>query len=622
MRFRLSLVTLLTAISLPSAALAGLTNKSSMPVTPPAGSEATVTGLIVKMKASSGRMAASRLTSLSSLAGMRLQQLRTMSNGASVLGFPASVTADQARLIAARIESSPLVAYASPDYRRTRSATPNDPGYPDQWGLFAPSSSYETIPTVGGINMPTAWDIVTGSTDTVIAVLDTGIISHPDIAAKLLPGYDFISDVFNANDGSGRDSNPTDAGDWVTEEETAICGGGASDSSWHGTFVAGIAAASSNNSLGMTGVDWNARVLPVRVLGKCGGSDSDIIDAVRWAAGLSVAGAPANPNPADVINMSLGGFSECSAAWQEAVQEVLSVGTTIVAATGNDGFTQIDSPSSCPGIIAVTANTIEGINAIYANIGEQVAISAPGGGPASANNGTATGSGALIGSLSNSGLTTADEDTYSAGAGTSYAAPHVAGVVALLRGMAPTMHPNTIRSLITSNARPHPADTFCTQAATSGLCGAGLLDATATLQAASISVADDNTAPIVTAPSSAAGREDAPLTFQISGSDADDDTLNFGAVVGTLPSGAVINTTTGVFTWAEPVAGDHVVQVLANDGLINSTPVEVAIHVDAVVKDIPPLSNAVASKSKGGGAIDLLVLLLAAGGLLQRLRRK
>lgn len=616
-----TLLALLSLVLLPTAHAAP---------TPKAGiaTEAPVSGLIIALsrpgQMNAGSSTSATLTNLSTLAGVRLRHERTLSNGASLLSLPRPTTGAEARAITARLSTSPQVLHASPDYQRRVAATPNDPGFSDQWHLFAPTASFNDISTVGGINMPSAWDIVTGSTGTVIAILDTGLLPHAEITGQVLPGHDFVSNTFVANDGNGRDSNPADPGDWVTisELDRPECTGDvAHDSTWHGTFVAGIAAATGNNSSGISGVNWNTRILPVRVLGKCGGADSDIIDGMRWAAGLPVAGIPTNPYPADVINLSLGGFSECTAAWRSAIAEIQAAGVTIVASSGNDSAAAVTVPAACPEVIAVTAHTIEGINAFYANIGPEIAVSAPGGGQATGTDGGAIGSGLAILSLSNTGTTSALADSLTTSIGTSHATPQVAGVVALLRTLAPAMHPRTIRSLIQVGARPHPAGTYCTLAEFSGMCGTGLLDATNTLANASAALAG-NTPPVVSAPLSVAGREGTSLTFQITGTDADGDSLFFGAVAGTLPGGAAIGTTSGLFTWSTPVAGTHRLQVIANDGLSSSASQEVTVTVTAgAITDIPSFNTASSSRGKGGGSTDLILLILAAASLLLRCRK-
>lgn len=621
MFFRRSLPYALSALALSSVALAGPVAKIPGMIIP--DSQLPVSGLIVKFKPQSGSLTASaasdRLARLSSLAGTRLYAKRTMSQGATVLGLARAVTPDEARSIAGSLQGSPEVEYASPDYQRRIATSPNDALYANQWSLLAPTSSYNGTTTIGGINMPFAWDIVTGSTSTVIAVLDTGILPHADIINQLLPGYDFISDTFNANDGNGRDADPLDAGDWLSAVEVAggACGGGeVSSSSWHGTFVAGVAAATGNNSTGISGVNWNTRILPVRVLGKCGGFDSDIIDGMRWAAGLTVSGVAVNPNPADVVNMSLSGLSECTVAWQAAIAEVHAAGVTIVAASGNDGAAQVGSPAVCDNVIAVTAHSIEGRNTDYANVGPEIAISAPGGGYYGTSTGGFAGAGREILSLSNTGTTTAIADTYAPSIGTSHATPMVAGVAALLRALAPTLTPDNILALIQAGARPHPAQSICQIPSLIGKCGTGLLDATKTLQAALAEITG-NFMPVVS-PLSVTGKPKVPVTFQVIATDADGDTLTFASVGGSLPAGASLDGVTGIFYWASPTAGTHTLQVTASDSQISSNPQNITITITPPAA-VPPARIA---ESSGGGSGDLGLLLLGAIGLMVRARRR
>ena len=210
----------------------------------------------------------------------------------------------------------------------------------------------------------TGMDITTGHSSVVVAVIDTGIVNHQDsngagIApfsatyvpnGRFLPGYDLISENnsglgtnFVANDGDGRDPDPSDPGDWLTPADKALSSqcddgsAGQTDSSWHGSHVAGIIAATANNATGVAGIGWNVRILPVRALGKCGGSLSDIAEAIRWSAGGAVAGVPANTTPAKVINLSLGVATACSMTMQSAVDAARAAGAVVVAATGNDG---------------------------------------------------------------------------------------------------------------------------------------------------------------------------------------------------------------------------------------------------------------------------------------------
>lgn len=383
-----------------------------------------------------------------------------------------------------QIEQDPNVAYAEIDEIAHALFTPNDPDYlSQQWHYQAPA----TFP--GGANLPKAWDLATGA-GVVVAVIDGGVRPHVDLAASLLPGYDFIGadspGVFTtANDGDGRDSDASDPGDWAL---AGACGAGspASDSTWHGTHIAGTIAAVTNNGVGVAGVAFGAKLLPVRVLGVCGGYASDVAAGMRWAAGLSVPGVPANPNKAKVLNLSLGDTGPCLSVYQDAVNDVRAAGSTVVAASGNDGFTSISQPASCTGVIAVTAHTKQGDNADYANIGAGTAISGPGGGFGA----QIPGDGALVYSTLNTGLTTPGADSYGGYAGTSMAAAHVAGVAALLASLQPTLSPDALNSVLISSARAYPAATFC---ATRSDCGAGLVDARAAIDRL------NSTAPVVAA---------------------------------------------------------------------------------------------------------------------------
>jgi len=289
-----------------------------------------------------------------------------------------------------------------------------------------------------------------------------------------------------ANDGDGRDADATDPGDWVlASEATDQCK--PRNSSWHGTSVAGVIASNTNDDEWTAGIDWNARVLPVRVLGKCGGFDSDIVDGIAWAAGLDVPGAPPNPHPAQVINLSLGGDRACPSYYPPLIQAVYANGVTraIVAAAGNESDDVANhSPASCPGIIAVASTTvITGKLASYSNFGAGVTISAPGGTfvPQVPIQGT------LV--LSNTGTTTPQDDAALNEGGTSFSAPMVSAAVSLMLSVAPSLSPDQIVSILQSTAKPFPDGSNCT----TDICGAGILDVGAAVRgAASLAAAAPN----------------------------------------------------------------------------------------------------------------------------------
>ena len=390
---------------------------------------------------------------------LAINHMRRIAVGGDVIGTSRQLNRLEAEVLMREIASMPGVEFVEVDQLMKPLFTPNDTYYASaQWHYFEP---------IGGLNLPGAWDKATG-TGTVIAVLDTGITNHSDLNANVIGGYDFLSDAAMARDGNGRDSNPADEGDWTTAGQ---CGGGsqASNSSWHGTHVAGTVAAVTNNATGVAGVAYNAKIMPVRVLGACGGYTSDIADGIIWASGGSVSGIPNTSTPAEVINMSLGGGGSCSSTYQNAINGAVGRGTTIVVAAGNSNANVSGSvPANCSNVIAVAANDREGNRASYSNYGTMIDVTAPGGETAVSGNGVA--------STLNSGTTTPGTENYVYYQGTSMAAPHVAGVVALMQSVA-TKTPAEVESILKSTARSLPGS--C-----SGGCGAGIVDADAAVVAA------------------------------------------------------------------------------------------------------------------------------------------
>jgi len=344
-----------------------------------------------------------------------------------------------------------LIEAIEPDIHVTASLVPNDPYFSQQWGLFSAAA---------GINAQDAWDITQGS-GAVIAVADTGYVPHPDLNNNLLPGYDMISSSSSARDGDGRDGNAIDEGDYTT---FWTCGY-SSNSSWHGSHVAGIANATADDGIGITGVAPQAKHVPVRVLGTCGGSLSDIADGVLWSAGLPVAGLPTNNNPADVINMSLGGAGSCPGFMQDAINAATEAGSVVVVAAGNENTDASGSvPANCDNVITVASVGVDGSRASYSNYGNVVDIAAPGGG---------NGDGIL--STIDSGSQGRAGAAYAKYQGTSMAAPQVAGVVALMRSANAALSPQDIETVLKSTARPF--------AGSCDGCGTGLVDAHAALLA-------------------------------------------------------------------------------------------------------------------------------------------
>ncbi|MFJ8959319.1 S8 family serine peptidase [Lentzea sp. NPDC102401] len=398
---------------------------------------------------------------------------RRTASGAVVVDLGAKTTNADSTIQA--FKNDPKVAYVEPDLLMQPFADPNDTEYSRQWDLFEATA---------GMNVPGAWSSTTGSGVTV-AVIDTGYVTHSDLAGKVVAGYDFVSDAARARDNNGRDSNPADEGDWTARGECGTDANGNpvpaqdSASSWHGTHVAGTIAAATNNGKGIAGIAYDAKIQPLRVLAKCGGATSDIADAITWASGGTVSGVPANANVAKVINMSLGGKSSCSTTYQNAINGAINRGTTVVVAAGNSNDNaSLYTPANCSGVITVAASSREGNRTFYSNYGTRIDIAAPGGETRRGTDtpGTITTPENGIWSTLNAGATTPGAENYKPYQGTSMAAPHVAGLAALLVAKKPSLTPAQVKDLIKTNARPLPGT--C-----SGGCGAGLADAAKTVAA-------------------------------------------------------------------------------------------------------------------------------------------
>ncbi len=483
---------ILTAHLLPALAL-GTALLTSLPAR---ATDATVArGLIVTLKAPSdgGRESPQatreRLRAVAADAGLGgAQAPMPVGPGAHLLPFAAPLTGTAVQDAERRVRLNPQVASVEPDVRLKRLATPNDPYYTDgiQWHLRTPAQG-----GAAALNLPPAWERTRGSAEQVVAVVDSGALyGHPDLAGKLLPGYDLISDLDTSNDGDGRDPDASDPGDWITSSEAGsgrypLCP--AEDSSWHGSFIAGEIAAATHNGLGVAGVGWDTRVQPVRVSGKCGAWLSDVVEGIRWAAGLPVSGVPTNPTPARVINVSFGGSSSCNSAYQTAIDDAGAAGSLVVVAAGNENGA-LTRPADCAGVLAVGAARQDGLKTYYSSYGPNVGIMAPGG-PGAADTGP------RLYSTSNAGLRGPGEHIYDSKDGTSFASPLAAGVAALMLSVNPALTPAQLISRIQSGARPFPssaayptcrvgmpASSACN--CTRETCGPGLLDADRALQLA------------------------------------------------------------------------------------------------------------------------------------------
>ncbi len=414
--------------------------------------------------------------------------VRRMGVGADVIQLSRKLDAVEANVLLTQLRSDPAVAYAEPDLlMQPTDFVPNDTRFGElQWHYRNVSGAVPAgAPpnSSGGINMPKAWGAAITNAGSpvatpngagvVVAVIDTGYVDHGDLDANIVPGYDFISaygqDANNpdiAGDGGGRDPDAHDAGDWVDDSMTWCST--KRTSTWHGTHVAGTIAAVTNNAKGVAGVAFNAKVMPVRALGHCGGFTSDIADAITWASGGTVPGVPTNADPAEIINMSLGGSGTCSAnsAYQLAINGAVSRGSTVIVAAGNNNSDAGNfSPASCAGVVTVGATGVDGSKSFFSNFGLSVAVSAPGGGAVLSGSGLDVSN--VIWSTGNSGTTTpvpsADGGDILLGmVGTSMAAPHVAGVAALIQSTAvaagqPALSPALVRQVLTKTARSFPS---------------------------------------------------------------------------------------------------------------------------------------------------------------------
>jgi serine protease len=468
--------------------------------------------MIVKLRSAqpafmAREISADRLNILSATAGLELKVMRQMAGGAHVLKLPGYTSLADAEQYAEALRSHPDVEFAAPDRLYQAEAVPNDPLFTGALYTLTQTngSSYQFLAQqwylndpVGGINAPKAWDITTGSPNLNIAVVDTGSTSHPDMNGRFFGGYDFIDadsdgSFTTANDRSGRDSDPADPGDWVTSADLvnpiyiipnsptkqAFCIG--SQSSWHGTAVAGIIGATANNNNYGAGINWNSRIIPIRVLGKCISSNSDILDAATYAAGISVPGVPPNLYPARVINLSLGGAGVCDPKFEQPIYDAITAkGVVLVGSAGNGGADNIGDDASghapagsCKGIIAVAATGQRGQLASYSNFGASITVSAPGG---AREDQTPKGN---ILHLTNTGTTAPLTDDFDWDVGTSFAAPVVTGVVSLMLSANPNLTPAQVTDILRRTARQFPAVPAGFKQCSQTICGAGIVDAAA-----------------------------------------------------------------------------------------------------------------------------------------------
>ena len=654
----------MVAAAVPLLALlwAALPGRADTPMAPPAAPPARVIvvlkadGPLLREHAMSVRQSAlaaataaqGRADRLAARAGVPLSAGLAISERAQVV----TARGIDGATLARRLAADPEVESAVVDQRRRALLLPADPLFaagpasgrgPEvgQWYLRAPGGEVQSA-----VNAQGAWDLATGNAGVVVAVLDTGVLpDHLDLAGQVLPGYDMVSDVDTANDGDGRDADASDPGDWISVAENGARGGdfyncGVDGSSWHGTKVAGIIGAAANNGQGMAGTAFGVKILPVRVLGKCGGFDSDILAGMRWAAGLAVPGVPSNPNRAQVINLSLGGSGACAASGYPAViGEVLAAGTSIVVAAGNSAGRDVELPANCPGVIAVAGLHHAGSKVGFSDLGAAIAISAPAGNCINVKEGEPC----LYPILSSSNSGTQQPlaggsvwtDSFDYSVGTSFAAPIVAGSAALMLAARPRLEPAELRSLMQASARAFPTSgagndengqpvplcrapdgsdqlqCYCSV----GLCGAGMLDAAGAV-AAALAVP---LARIAAGPAQVATGE--TLRLSASGSEAGAGRSLVAYAWSVAAGGAAAAVFAGPADTAEAellatASGPVTVTLVVTDDSGHQASAQ--RHIDVVAADEPPATGG------GGGAASLLwvALLGLAVAALQHARRR
>jgi serine protease len=583
---------------------------------------------------------AERVAAVAERAGVRTRNLRQLGNDMQVVQVDLAASGGTLDAALLRLRADSAVEFAEPDARMRPLRVPNDPGFAEQWSLQAPVATANGR-TASAIDAVAAWDTTPGSPGVVVAVLDTGVrFDHPDLrrvaeGGKLLPGYDFVATdssgtARTANDGDGWDPDPSDPGDWISSQDRLLAqfaNCSLDDSSWHGTRVAGMLAGLTDNQAGIAGIGWDNLILPVRVLGKCGGYVSDIIAGMRWAAGLAQPGVPSNPTPARILNLSLGGEGVCSSAYQAAVDEVTGSGALVVVAAGNDG-SLTDQPANCRGVADVTGIRHAGTKVGFANLGPEVTIAAPGGN--CVNVGVGEPCLFSLDTTTNFGLTSPGANGYTdrvtnINVGTSFAAPIVSGVVALMASVNSNLAPSELIERLQATATPFPvsssagvptcrvplsdADTQLSECnCTTATCGAGMVNAPGAVAAALRPIA------VMAGPSSA----DAGSTVSLSGAGslgADGRTITsyaWSLVSGSTSLSALAGPTTSFV--APTFSGDVVVRLTVTDDAGRTDAVTTAVRIAGPsapppIVVPPPIGGG--GGGGGGGRTDVLLLVLA-----------
>lgn len=482
---------------------------------------ALAAGVIVKTTTSTASSGLVRAAERALPKGVELADVRKSAAGGRTTVLPTGkrVTAAAAEAVAAELRKRPDVVWASPNYI-LRPHT--DPPVPATDSYFVQDKARavwdwraKTDPKVqsvmgssntfgsGGFSSraPYAWQATKGA-GAVVAVLDTGITTHPELpSGRILPGYDFVSQYEfedgdfedTGRDGDGWDSNPQDGGDYTDFDDYCAADEPAYGSSWHGTHVAGIIAAAKDAGGGIVGVAPEAQILPIRVLGLCGGTTEDIAAAMKWSVGLQVTdprtgdAVPVNANPADVINMSLGVSSSCTSPdampTVDAINAVRATGAVVVASAGNDGVnmsTYPVIPASCAGVLAVGSTSEYGDRAgysntsgrkvVYSNYGSAVDLAAPGGDVYWSS------TGGILSSI-NTGATTPVGPGYARYSGTSMAAPVVSAAAALLKSVNGDLTAAQTETAVKASVQPFPSGTSSQfKPCSTSICGTGIID--------------------------------------------------------------------------------------------------------------------------------------------------
>jgi serine protease len=429
---------------------------------PPAGSERGPERILVEL--APGASHEDVLSVTEDETGLRAAGLRPLGGRSAVIDLPRALPAASVARLTSRLLAAGVAEHVAPDLPMVPTTVPSDPGLRFQWNLTGPREGR----AAEGIGVTEAWSRTLGSPEVTVAVLDTGHLPHPDLHGRTVPGYDLVD----------RDGDPTDP----------PCTTG--DSHGHGLAVASIIGATTDNGMGIAGVDQRARIQHVRVLPSCSsGSMADVIDGIRWAAGLPVPGTPENPTPADVLNLSLGTVTSasCDRFMQAAIDDAVAAGAVVVVAAGNSGVSldeQPRVPASCDDVITVAATSPVGDLAYYSNHGTAVTIAAPGGDHTLPEYGIE----GLVLAAAPPTDALAFEAAYGWTAGSSVASPQVSGTVSLLRAADPELSVAEIREILTETARPFPSSGVRPEAdcstGTDPICGAGLLDAGAALTVA------------------------------------------------------------------------------------------------------------------------------------------